>query len=75
MAGSTTVGRLGSTGTFQNTIAPKSAEQAILLKQDEIITKLNAILAAIVASSDGNTLQTALAAIDTTALIAVKLVR
>jgi hypothetical protein len=75
MSGSTSVGRQGTTGTFQNTIAPKSAEQAMLVKQDEMIAKLNAILAAIAASSDGDTLQTALAAIGTTAIEAVKLVR
>lgn len=45
MAGSTKVGRAGSTGTFTNTIAPKSAEQAMLLKLDELIDTLKAVAA------------------------------
>lgn len=53
-------GRMGTTGTFTNTVPPKSAEQAILVKQDEIIDRLNAILAAIAGSTDGDSLQLAL---------------
>ena len=45
---------------FQNTIKPASGEQGILEKQDEIIDKLNAILAAIESATDGYTLFTAL---------------
>lgn len=67
-------GRRGSTGTFTDTVPAKSAEQAILIKQDEIIAKLNEILAAVAASSDGDTLQTALAAISTTDIATVTLV-
>lgn len=43
-----------------NTIRPKSAEQGMLLLLDEIVEKLNAIAAAIDASTDGDTLQVAL---------------
>jgi 2-hydroxychromene-2-carboxylate isomerase len=40
--------------------APEATVRAILTKQDEIIEKLNLILVAIEASTDGDTLQTAL---------------
>jgi hypothetical protein len=40
--------------------APYATTRAILTKQDEIINKLNLILAAIEASTDGDTLQSAL---------------
>jgi len=74
--GSTKVGRQGSTGTFTNTIAPKSAEQAMLLKMDEIIAKLALIQAAIEAATDGDSLYTALDTANIKAAIeAVKLVR
>lgn len=46
-----------------NTIKPKSAEQGMLQNQDAILDYLNAIAAAIASSSDGDTLQSALAAI------------
>lgn len=52
--------RQGASLKKTNTIRPKSAEQGMLLKQDEIIDKLNLILAAIEASTDGDTLQAAL---------------
>lgn len=57
---STVIGRMGDTGTYTNTISPKSAEQAMLVKQDEVIAKLNLILAAIAAAVDGNTLEAGL---------------
>lgn len=63
MSGSTTVGRQGSTGTFQNTIAPKSAEQAMLIGQDAMVDAFNALLAAIAGATDIASLQTAAAAI------------
>lgn len=66
-------GRRGSTGNFTDTVPAKSAEQAALIKQDEMIDKLNQILAAIAASTTGNDLQSGLAAIGTTALSKVKL--
>lgn len=54
-------GRKGnSVNRFIDTVKPQSAEQAILIKQDEIIDKLNAILAAIEAGTDGDSLFTAL---------------
>lgn len=55
--------RHGASLKKTNTIRPKSAEQGMLLNQDAILDYLNAIAAAIASSSDGDTLQTALAAI------------
>lgn len=46
-----------------NTIKPKSAEQGMLINQDALIDYLNAIKDAIDSSSDGDTLQAALAAV------------
>jgi hypothetical protein len=57
--------RQGRTLVKTNTIKPKSAEQGMLLLLDEIVEKLNAIAAAIEASTDGDTLQ---AALDTAAI-------
>lgn len=59
--GSTQVGRQGSTGTFTNTIAAKSAEQGMLIQQDALITAMTALLAAIAGASDLATLQSAAA--------------
>ncbi len=52
MSGSINVGRQGSTGTFTNTIAPKSAEQAMLMKMDEMIAAINALRAALASAAD-----------------------
>jgi hypothetical protein len=60
MPQSTIKGRGKASSIKTNTIPNKSATQAILRKQDEIIEKLNLILAAIEASTDGDTLQAAL---------------
>lgn len=60
MAKSTSVGRKNRSGRYVNTIRPESAEQAMLKKQDEIIDKLNSILAAIEAATDAASLFTAL---------------
>lgn len=46
-----------------NTIRPKSAEQGLLINQDSLIDYLAAVAAAILASTDGDSLQTGLAAI------------
>ena len=43
---------------------PSSASRAVLKKQDEIIAKLNAVLAAIDGAADGNALNTALQLVD-----------
>lgn len=71
--GSTQVGRLGSTGTFTNTVAPKSAEQAMLMKQDEIINRVNALTAALAAAADVPAINAAAAALP--ALVKVMLTR
>jgi len=55
--------------------APEQAVKAILTKQDEILTKLNLLLAAIKGAVDGNTLNTALQGVDLTALSEVVLNR
>lgn len=73
MAGSTTVGRQGKTGTYANTVAPKSAEQAMLVKQDEMIDRINALVAALAIAADITEVNAAAAAL--TALEKVKLVR
>lgn len=65
MPQSQTKGRGKAASVKSNTIPNKSATQAILRKQDEIIEKMNLILAAIEASTDGDTLQ---AALDTAAI-------
>ena len=72
-SGSDKVGRTGSTGTYANTVSPKSAEQAMLLKQDEIITRINALVAALAVAADAGEINTAAAAF--AALEKVKLVR
>lgn len=46
-------GRKRSTGKFTDTIAAKSAEQGMLLKQDEILDKLNAEEIAVIDSDAG----------------------
>jgi hypothetical protein len=56
MPQSTSKGRGKASSIKTNTIPNKSATQAILRKQDEIIEKLNLILAAIEAATDGDTL-------------------
>lgn len=71
--GSTSVGRQGSTGTHTNTIAPKSAEQAMLLKQDEIVDRINALVAALATAADTAAINAAATAL--TALVKTKLVR
>lgn len=53
-------GRGKASSVKTNTIPNKSATQAILRKQDEIIEKLNLILAAIESATDAATLFTAL---------------
>lgn len=70
MAGSTSVGRQGSTGTFTNTIAPKSAEQAMLLKMDDIVdsvnamaTQLNSLVASLAGAADVAAINAAAAAL------------
>lgn len=75
MAGSTQVGRQGSTGSFANTIAPKSAEQAMLIAQDAMIDAINGIAAAVAASSDYATLKAGIAAAVPAALAKVALIR
>lgn len=65
-------GRRGATGTFANTIAPKGAEQAMLIKQDEIIDQVNAALAAIAGAADFAAAQAAISAL--VAISKVKLV-
>jgi hypothetical protein len=56
-------GRRGSTGTFTDTIAEKSAEQAMLINQDALIDAMNALLAAIANATDLASLQTGAAAV------------
>jgi len=73
MSGSTSVGRQGSTGTFANTIAPKSAEQAMLMKMDEIIDRVNALRAALETAADTAAINAAAAALSD--LEKIKLVR
>lgn len=67
-------GRRGSTGTFTDTIPAKSAEQAMLLKIDELQAQLNSIIAAINASTSGTDLQSGLAALALAATKTIKLV-
>lgn len=71
--GSTQAGRQGSTGTFQNTISPKSAEQAMLMKMDEVVDRVNALTAALAAAADVAAVNAAAAALP--ALTKIKLVR
>lgn len=71
--GSTSAGRQGSTGTFQDTIERKSAQQAMLMKQDEMIDRINALVAALAVAADAAAINSAAAALP--ALIKVKLVR
>jgi hypothetical protein len=71
--GSTQVGRQGSTGTYQNTIAPKSAEQAMLKKMDELIDALATLTAKL--DADTGITDTDYAALITDTLEKVKLVR
>jgi hypothetical protein len=73
MPGSTSVGRQGSTGSFANTIAPKSGEQAMLMKQDQIIDLLKALTAKL--DADAGVADTDYAALLTASLEKVKLVR
>jgi len=47
MSGSIKNGRSNPSGRFMNTIAQQSTEQAMLIKQDEIIAKVNALAAAL----------------------------
>ena len=65
-------GRRGSTGTFADTVPEKSAEQAMLIKQDAIIDQINAIVAALAAATDVAHINAAMAAL--AALTKVKLV-
>lgn len=60
MPQSTLKGRGKASSIKTNTVPNKSATQAILRKQDEIIEKLNLILAAIESATDAATLFTAL---------------
>ena len=71
--GSIKVGREGSTGNYTNTIAPKSAEQAMLIKQDEMIDRINAIVAALAVAADTAAINAAASAL--TALTKVALTR
>jgi len=56
-------GRRGSTGTFADTVPEKSAEQAMLLKQDEIIDRINAVVAALAIAADVPAINAAAAAL------------
>jgi hypothetical protein len=62
MKGDITLGRLPAAEVEAGVIldSPQKMVQAMLTKQDEIITKMNLILAAIEAATDGNSLFTAL---------------
>lgn len=71
--GSEKVGRQGSTGTFQNTISPKSAEQAMLLKMDELVVAIKALTAKL--DADAGVTDTDYAASISAALEKIKLVR
>lgn len=73
MPANTTNGRSTQVRTKVNTVVPKSATQAILMKQDEIIDRLNAIRAALAVAADVAAVNAAAAAM--TDLIKVKLVR
>lgn len=53
-------GRINPSNHFIDTVPQKSAEQAMLIKMDEIIDRLNAISVAIEAATDGSTLFTEL---------------
>lgn len=59
--------------TKTNTVVPKSATQAILMKQDEIIDRMNAVVAALAVAADIAAVNAAAAALP--ALEKVKLVR
>lgn len=65
-------GRRGATGTFTDTVAAKSAMQAILIKQDETIDRINAVVAALAIAADAAAINAAAAALP--AIIKVKLV-
>ena len=65
-------GRRGATGTFTDTIAAKSAEQAMLIKQDEIIDRVNAVVAALAVAVDITAVNAAMAALAD--IVKVKLV-
>lgn len=71
--GSTKVGREGSTGTFQNTVSPKSAEQAMLMKMDELVDAVKALTAKL--DADAGVADTNYAALISAALEKIKLVR
>lgn len=55
--------RQGKSLRKTNTIKPKSAEQGMLINQDSILDYLNAVAAAIAASTSGTDLQSGLFAI------------
>ena len=65
-------GRRGATGTFADTVPAKSAEQAMLIKQDEIIDRINAVVAALAIAADVPAINAAAAAL--AAIVKVKLV-
>ena len=56
-------GRRGATGTFTDTVPEKSAEQAILIKQDAMVDQINAIVAALAAATDITHINAAMAAL------------
>ena len=55
-------GRQGQTGTFTNTIKPKSAEQAMLVQMDAMVANWNGLLTAVAAATDVPSLQAGIAA-------------
>lgn len=55
--------RQGASLKKTNTIKPKSAEQGMLINQDALIDTLNAIKAAVAASTDIASLKTGVAAV------------
>lgn len=71
--GSTKAGRLGSTGTFQNTVAPKSAEQAMLIQLDSLVTAIQALTAKL--DADAGVTDTNYTALIGATLSLIKLVR
>lgn len=73
MPASTKNGRSSQKRTMVNTVVPKSATQAILMKQDEIIDQLNAIRAALETAADVSAVNAAAAALSD--LEKVKLIR
>ena len=65
-------GRRNASGVFTDTVPANSAEQAMLLKQDEIIKKINALVADLAVATNITDVNAAAAAI--VAIIPVKLI-